>query len=358
MLSEKQNRTITQVGRGTPMGELLRRYWMPIAAVAELDDNPIEAGAAAWARTSSSTGTGAAPTGWSIATARTAAPISRYGMVEECGLRCNYHGWLFDHTGRCLQQPFEEIAHPGRALQGPHADQRLPRRGQGRPAVGLSRPAPAPLVPDWEPFTWTNGFVQIVFSEIPCNWFQCQENSIDPVHFEWLHSQLDARAARAPAAIAPPTHSRSGFDEFEWGFVYRRIREGTVRGGRAVDGGARAASGRTACSPATTSSGACRSTTSTRSASAGSSTACRTSEEPFVQERIPYWTRADQGSRRPGAGSPPRHEPGLRRLGRPGDDRRPHAGAPRRERPRRHPDAPPLLEEAERWWPAAGNRRA
>jgi hypothetical protein len=34
-------------------------------------------------------------------------------------------------------------------------------------------PAPAPLVPTWEPFTWRNGFVQIVFSEIPCNWFQC-----------------------------------------------------------------------------------------------------------------------------------------------------------------------------------------
>ena len=36
MLSDEQNRTLTQVGAGTPMGELLRRYWMPIAAVAEL----------------------------------------------------------------------------------------------------------------------------------------------------------------------------------------------------------------------------------------------------------------------------------------------------------------------------------
>ena len=38
MLSDEQNRRLTQVGAGTPMGELLRRYWMPIAAVAELDD--------------------------------------------------------------------------------------------------------------------------------------------------------------------------------------------------------------------------------------------------------------------------------------------------------------------------------
>ena len=40
MLSEEQNRRLTEVGAGTPMGELLRRYWMPIAAVAELDDKP------------------------------------------------------------------------------------------------------------------------------------------------------------------------------------------------------------------------------------------------------------------------------------------------------------------------------
>ena len=40
MLSEEQNRRLTEVGAGTPMGELLRRYWMPIAAVAELDDAP------------------------------------------------------------------------------------------------------------------------------------------------------------------------------------------------------------------------------------------------------------------------------------------------------------------------------
>ena len=43
MLSEEHNKTLTQVGAGTPMGELLRRYWMPIAAVAELDDAPTKA---------------------------------------------------------------------------------------------------------------------------------------------------------------------------------------------------------------------------------------------------------------------------------------------------------------------------
>jgi len=35
-----------------------------------------------------------------------------YGFVEQCGLRCNYHGWLFDRDGRCLEQPYEDVAQP------------------------------------------------------------------------------------------------------------------------------------------------------------------------------------------------------------------------------------------------------
>ena len=86
-------------------------------------------------------------------------------------------------------------------------------------------PPPVPLVPTWEPFTWRNGFVQIVFSEVPCNWFQCQENSIDPVHFEWLHSNW-TRVLQSDKGPKPPTHLKIGFEEFEYGFVYRRILEG------------------------------------------------------------------------------------------------------------------------------------
>jgi 5,5'-dehydrodivanillate O-demethylase len=85
-------------------------------------------------------------------------------------------------------------------------------------------PPPVPLLPTWEPFTWQNGFVQIVFSEVPCNWFQCQENSIDPVHFEWLHSNWSRSLGGADGRS--PTHLKVGFEEFEYGFTYRRILEG------------------------------------------------------------------------------------------------------------------------------------
>jgi 5,5'-dehydrodivanillate O-demethylase len=82
-------------------------------------------------------------------------------------------------------------------------------------------------VPTWEPFTWKNGFVQIVFAEVPCNWFQCQENSIDPVHFEWMHDNWGIMRLRGKEGPYAPAHLKLRFDEFEYGFQYKRVREGS-----------------------------------------------------------------------------------------------------------------------------------
>jgi 5,5'-dehydrodivanillate O-demethylase oxygenase subunit len=87
-------------------------------------------------------------------------------------------------------------------------------------------PEPRPLVPDWEFFTWKNGFRQIVKAEIPCNWFQCQENSIDPVHFEWTHSNWSVRLAGANGPYTAQ-HVKVDFSEFDYGFQYKRIRTDT-----------------------------------------------------------------------------------------------------------------------------------
>src|SRR5208283_1287695 len=80
-------------------------------------------------------------------------------------------------------------------------------------------PEPTPELPEWEFFNWDNGFRQIVTADIPCNWFQCQENSIDPVHFEWLHSNF---SLRRHGVVQPytPKHIRLAFDEFEYGYIY------------------------------------------------------------------------------------------------------------------------------------------
>jgi 5,5'-dehydrodivanillate O-demethylase len=225
VLKPSENQTLMEVGAGTPMGELLRRYWMPIAPVAELDDVPTKA-----VRLFGEDLVLYKDQSGTYGLVDRNCPHRRadmsYGFVEACGLRCNYHGWLFDETGQCIQQPFEDIAHPDARFRDRIKIKAYKVEAKAGLLWAYMGPDPAPLVPTWEPFTWKNGFIQIVISEVPCNWFQCQENSIDPVHFEWLHTNWTRVLRGQSGGPKPPTHLKVGFDEFEYGFTYRRILEG------------------------------------------------------------------------------------------------------------------------------------
>jgi 5,5'-dehydrodivanillate O-demethylase len=224
MLSAEDNATLTRVGRGTPLGELMRRYWQPIAAVAQLDERPTLPVRLMGEDLVLYRDTGGGYGLLDRHCAHRRADLA-YGVVEACGLRCHYHGWLFDATGRCLEQPFEEVARPQARFKDRIRLTAYPVEAKGGLLWAYLGPPPAPLVPDWDLFH-QRGYKQIVFSEIPCNWFQGQENSIDPVHFEWLHSNWSA-AQRGDSARAP-RHLKLAFEEFEWGFTYRRVREDTT----------------------------------------------------------------------------------------------------------------------------------
>jgi 5,5'-dehydrodivanillate O-demethylase len=225
VLSAEENATLTRVGRGTPMGELMRRYWQPIAAVAELADSPTKAvrlmgeDLVLYKDTAGRYGL------LDRHCAHRRADLS-YGIVEDRGLRCNYHGWLYDGTGRCLEQPFEDVAHPAARFRDKIGLAAYSVEAKAGLLWAYLGPAPAPLVPDWDLYH-EPGYKQIVFAEIPCNWFQGQENSIDPIHFEWLHSNW-SQALRGETGPRAPTHVKIGFSEFDWGFVYRRVREDTT----------------------------------------------------------------------------------------------------------------------------------
>jgi 5,5'-dehydrodivanillate O-demethylase oxygenase subunit len=225
MLSEERNRILTQTGAGTPMGELMRRYWQPVAAVSELEEKPIKP-----VRLMGEDLTLFKDLSGRYGLVDRHCPHRRAsltnGFVEECGLRCSYHGWLFAPDGRCVEQPFEDVAAPETRFRERITVKAYKVQAHAGLLWAYLGPDPAPLVADWEPFGWKNGFVQVVFAVLPCNWFQCQENSIDPVHFEWQHSNWSVRLAGKSGPYAP-THVRLGFDEFEHGMVYRRIREDT-----------------------------------------------------------------------------------------------------------------------------------
>src|SRR3984885_286216 len=98
MLTEEQNILLTRVGPGTPMGNLLRRYWMPIAGVSELVETTVKP-----LRLLGEDLVLYRDRGGRYGLLDRHCPHRRadlaYGFTEDCGLRCNYHGWLFDDRG-------------------------------------------------------------------------------------------------------------------------------------------------------------------------------------------------------------------------------------------------------------------
>ncbi len=106
MLSEAENKRISQVGAGTPMGEALRRYWLPACLAEELpaaDGAPIRVRLLGEDLIAFRTSDGAIGLVDAFCPHRRAPMF--FGRNEECGLRCVYHGWKFDRSGACVDMP-------------------------------------------------------------------------------------------------------------------------------------------------------------------------------------------------------------------------------------------------------------
>jgi 5,5'-dehydrodivanillate O-demethylase oxygenase subunit len=282
LLSEERNRQLCETGPGTPVGELLRRYWQPIASVAEMEERPTKPVRLMGEDLVLYRDKGGTHGLVDLHCPHRRADLS-YGFVEEAGLRCNYHGWLWNESGACTHQPFEETSHPEGRFKDKVRIKAYPVRALAGLLWAYLGPQPAPELPDWDMFH-ARGYKQIVFSEIPCNWFQCQENSIDPVHFEWLHTNwsmvLKGEDGRGPA------HTRLGFDEFDYGFVYRRVREDTTEDDELWT------TGRVCLWPNCLYTGHFEwrvPIDDERTLSVGWFLDPLPGDEPFEQERIPYW---------------------------------------------------------------------
>ncbi|MBY8829389.1 aromatic ring-hydroxylating dioxygenase subunit alpha [Hephaestia mangrovi] len=225
MLDKAKNRLLTDVEPGSAMGDYLRRYWHPIAGAADFDQvsiKPIRLFGENLVLYKDLSGTFGLV---ERQCAHRSADLA-YGFVEKCGIRCNYHGWLYDQGGRCLEQPYEQTVLPNSKYRDKIRLKSYPVREKAGLLFAYLGEGEPPCLPDWEPFSRSDGFVQVVTADVPCNWFQCQENSIDPVHFEWMHSNWSARM-RDPNGAFGPQHIKLGFDEFEHGFIYKRIRNDT-----------------------------------------------------------------------------------------------------------------------------------
>ena len=110
--------------------------------------------------------------------------MMKYGIPDEDGLRCCYHGWMFAPNGQCIDTPLES---PANKLKEQVKIASYPVQELGGLVWAYMGPAPAPLLPPWDLFVVPNAIRQIGIAELACNWLQCHENTGDPAHSVYLH---------------------------------------------------------------------------------------------------------------------------------------------------------------------------
>jgi 5,5'-dehydrodivanillate O-demethylase len=221
MLSEEQNKFLTQVGPGTPMGELLRRYWHPIAVTADMTEEH---------RTHRVRVLGEdlvlyltdegdyRLVGESCAHRRVSL---YYGFVEGCEIRCPYHGWKYDGQGQCLEQPFEQENRRARERAKIAGYPVQAYRGIVFAYLGPGEP---PVLPRWDVLERTDGELTLYVEEdLQCNWLQPMENAVDTVHTFWLHGHTMHLKGIARGSYYYRPIEKYSFEEFEWGIIKRRV---------------------------------------------------------------------------------------------------------------------------------------
>jgi nitrite reductase/ring-hydroxylating ferredoxin subunit len=222
---------LTQVGPGSPMGELLRRYWHPVGLAADASATPRRVRVL----------------GEDLVLFRDAAgrpgllyprcahrgTSLYYGRIENRGIRCCYHGWLYDVTGHCLEQPCEPN---GGERRGNVRQPWYPLEERcGLIFAYLGPPQRKPALPRYDALEELDAgeFIDADDSSIgsggpaivPCNWLQHFENVMDPLHVPILHGSFSGPQFVAQMALMPVV---------SWEMTGRGIRSVQIR---KVEGG-------------------------------------------------------------------------------------------------------------------------
>jgi phthalate 4,5-dioxygenase len=180
----EQNDLLTQIGPGASAGQLLRRYWQPVALLEELaGPRPLKA---------------VRILGQNLVLFR--GPDGRlglldrdcphrgadlaFGRLEDGGLRCLFHGWLFDTGGKCLETPAE----PAESHICSRVRQRAyPVQERGGIVFGFLGEGAPPALPALDCFIAPESHVFAFKGYLDCNWLQAVEVGVDPAHASFLH---------------------------------------------------------------------------------------------------------------------------------------------------------------------------
>ncbi len=196
MLSREDNELLTRTGPGTPGGELLRRYWQPVALQSELPEGgapiPVRIMGEDLVLFRDEAGQ---PGLLGIHCAHRGADLS-YGRLEDGGLRCIYHGWLYDRTGRCLEQPGEPAGSTFHERIRQPAYPCVETCGMILAYLGPGEP---PQLPGFDFLSAPPERREVTKVIRECNYLQGNEGNFDPHHVPLLHWT----AAGAFGGVAP-----------------------------------------------------------------------------------------------------------------------------------------------------------
>ena len=198
---------LTRTGPGTPMGEYMRLFWQPVCLSQELGDLP---------KAITIMGeklVAFRDRGGRVGVLQRNCPHRgaslEFGIVQKHGIRCSYHGWLFDVDGTVLETPCEPAGSPRKdtAVQGAYpAIER-----DGLVFAYMGPPEKRPRFPEYDSYSLPAGTRLVPFSNIyPCNWLQVCENIMDHMHTAVLHNNMTVEGV--DAAIAAGT-SLAGFGD-------------------------------------------------------------------------------------------------------------------------------------------------
>ena len=224
---------LTDTAAGTPAGELLRRYWHPVARADEATSQPqkiriLGEDLILYRDLSGNPG---------LLEPRCChrGTTLYFGKVEQTGIRCPYHGWLFAADGRCLDQPCE----PDRGRNA--SSYRQPwypvLEYNGLLFTYLGPAEHQPVFPRYDIFEDLDSDTEEIViidhfafggpTKAPCNWFQTHENAMDPYHVFILHNAISGPQFDPKLEIWPTIN----FQQHSWGITAtqdRQLPDGTI----------------------------------------------------------------------------------------------------------------------------------
>jgi phthalate 4,5-dioxygenase len=221
MLKAEENELVTRVGPGTPMGNTMRRYWMPALLSSELpqpDSDPVRV------RLLGEDLIAFRDTNGIVGLIQNNCPHRGaslfFGRNEESGLRCVYHGWKFATDGTCVDMPNEPAESDFRTKVKAVAYPTVEKAGLVWAFMGPIEKQPP--VPDLEWMRAPEGYMWISKTYQATNYLQAMEGGLDTSHSSFLHRDLTAEGLSNPRARS--TAPRIEVLNTDYGYMYAGIR--------------------------------------------------------------------------------------------------------------------------------------